>query len=245
MGGMLWRPEISADAYLSPLDLVRDLVTLQIEEIEGLIDQGVRWIQLDSLGYNQVFDEEFRAATGLGGVPPGAILDATVTSDAELVRAVKRKDPTVTVGMHICRGNNRSAWMASGSYEPVAERLFGEVGVDRIKSPRVIRSEIARRQHAAQQHLDASRLQPAHDFGQRLTRHLGVHGAQHVVGAQFEDHRIGAVRHRPIEPRKPAGAGVARHAGIGDFDRKAFGLERPFELDRECVLGRKLIAGRQ
>jgi 5-methyltetrahydropteroyltriglutamate--homocysteine methyltransferase len=121
MGGMLWRPEISAAAYPSPLDLVRDLVALQIGEIEGLIDQGVRWIQLDSLGYNQVFDEQFRAATGLGGVPPEAILDATVTADAELVRAAKRKDPGVTVGMHICRGNNRSAWMASGSYEPVAD----------------------------------------------------------------------------------------------------------------------------
>jgi 5-methyltetrahydropteroyltriglutamate--homocysteine methyltransferase len=34
--------------------------------------------------------------------------------------------------MHICRGNNRSAWLAEGSYEPVAERLFGEVGVDRF-----------------------------------------------------------------------------------------------------------------
>jgi 5-methyltetrahydropteroyltriglutamate--homocysteine methyltransferase len=34
--------------------------------------------------------------------------------------------------MHICRGNNRSAWMAQGSYEPIAERLFGEVGVDRF-----------------------------------------------------------------------------------------------------------------
>ena len=132
MGGMIWRPGISDTAYPSPADLVRDLVALQIEEIEGLIDQGVRWIQLDSLGYNQVFDEEFRAATGLGGVPPEAILDATVTADAELVRAVKRKDPTVTVGMHLCRGNNRSAWMASGSYQPVAERLFGEGGVDRF-----------------------------------------------------------------------------------------------------------------
>ncbi len=34
--------------------------------------------------------------------------------------------------MHICRGNNRSAWMAQGSYEAIAERLFGEVGVDRF-----------------------------------------------------------------------------------------------------------------
>jgi len=55
-----------------------------------------------------------------------------VAIDSELVRAAKRKDPGVTVGMHICRGNNRSAWMARGSYEPIAERLFGEVGVDRF-----------------------------------------------------------------------------------------------------------------
>jgi 5-methyltetrahydropteroyltriglutamate--homocysteine methyltransferase len=32
----------------------------------------------------------------------------------------------------MCRGNNRSAWMAKGGYEPVAERLFGEVDVDRF-----------------------------------------------------------------------------------------------------------------
>jgi 5-methyltetrahydropteroyltriglutamate--homocysteine methyltransferase len=132
MGGMLWQPGISDGVYPTPGDLVGDLVALQIAEIEGLIDQGVRWIQLDSLGYNQVFDEEFRAATGLAAVPPEQILDATVTADAEVVRAARRKDPGVTIGMHICRGNNRSAWMAQGGYEPVAERLFGEVGVDRF-----------------------------------------------------------------------------------------------------------------
>jgi 5-methyltetrahydropteroyltriglutamate--homocysteine methyltransferase len=65
-------------------------------------------------------------------VPPEAILNATITADAALVRAAKRRNPDVTIGMHICRGNNRSAWMAQGSYEPVAERLFGEVGVDRF-----------------------------------------------------------------------------------------------------------------
>jgi 5-methyltetrahydropteroyltriglutamate--homocysteine methyltransferase len=45
---------------------------------------------------------------------------------------VKAAHPEVTVGMHICRGNNRSAYMATGGYEPVAERLFGEVPVDRF-----------------------------------------------------------------------------------------------------------------
>jgi 5-methyltetrahydropteroyltriglutamate--homocysteine methyltransferase len=132
MGGMVWRPGISDAAYPGPADLVHDLVELQIEEIGELIEAGVRWIQLDSLGYNQVFDPDFRANTGLGGLPPEAILDALVTADAAIVAAARRKDPDVTVAMHICRGNNRSAWMSQGSYEPVAERLFGEVGVDRF-----------------------------------------------------------------------------------------------------------------
>jgi methionine synthase II (cobalamin-independent) len=132
MGGMLWEPGISEAAYPSPAELIHDLVALQIAEIGDLIEQGVRWVQLDSLAYNQVFDENFRAATGLAGVPPERILDAAVGADAEVVRAVRRKHADVTIGMHICRGNNRSAWMSRGSYEPVAERLFSEVAVDRF-----------------------------------------------------------------------------------------------------------------
>jgi len=38
----------------------------------------------------------------------------------------------VTVGMHMCRGNNRSAWHAEGSYEPVAEKAFSALQVDRF-----------------------------------------------------------------------------------------------------------------
>jgi 5-methyltetrahydropteroyltriglutamate--homocysteine methyltransferase len=34
--------------------------------------------------------------------------------------------------MHICPGNYRGSWLAQGSYEPVAERLFNEVPVDRF-----------------------------------------------------------------------------------------------------------------
>jgi 5-methyltetrahydropteroyltriglutamate--homocysteine methyltransferase len=131
MGGLMWDPQLSAAVYPTPGGLVRDLSALQIAEIEGLIDSGVTWIQLDSLGYDRVIDFDFLAAT-VPGVPPEVLLEATVAADAQIVRAAKQKNPDVTVGMHICRGNNRSAWMAKGSYEPVAERLFGEVGVDRF-----------------------------------------------------------------------------------------------------------------
>jgi 5-methyltetrahydropteroyltriglutamate--homocysteine methyltransferase len=132
MGGMAWRPDVSTAAYPSPAELVRDLVALQIEEIEELIEHGAGWVQLDSLSYNQVFDDQFRAATGNAAVDPRLILEGSVAADAAIVGAVKARHPEVTIGLHVCRGNNRSAYMAKGGYEPVAERLFGGVGVDRF-----------------------------------------------------------------------------------------------------------------
>jgi len=132
MGGMVWRPDVSAAAYPTPVELIQDLVALQIEEIGDLVARGTRRVQLDSLGYNQVFDDEFRAATGNAAVDPQLILAGSVAADTAVVSAVKAAHPEVIVGMHICRGNNRSAYMARGGYEPVAERLFGEVPVDRF-----------------------------------------------------------------------------------------------------------------
>jgi 5-methyltetrahydropteroyltriglutamate--homocysteine methyltransferase len=137
MGPLLWNPDLSAEVYPTPPEMVADLVALQVKEIQGLIDRGVTWVQLDSLGYNQVIDDDFRAQAlagrpGLVGLTPDMILDATIAVDKALVGTTKRNNPDVTVGMHFCRGNNRSAWMAKGGYEPIAERLFSEVGVDRF-----------------------------------------------------------------------------------------------------------------
>jgi 5-methyltetrahydropteroyltriglutamate--homocysteine methyltransferase len=131
MGGMTWRPDVSAGAYPDPADLVRDLVALQVDEISELAGLGTRWVQLDSLSYNQVFDDEFRSATQ-NTLDPEVILAASVAADTAIVNGVKAAHPDVTVGMHICRGNNRSAHMAKGGYDRAAEQLFGTVPVDRF-----------------------------------------------------------------------------------------------------------------
>ena len=34
--------------------------------------------------------------------------------------------------IHLCRGNNRSQWYAEGGYDPIAERLFNTLEVDRF-----------------------------------------------------------------------------------------------------------------
>jgi len=131
MGGMTWRPEVSEGAYPDPNELVDDLIALQIAEVSELASVGTHWVQLDSLSYNQVFDAEFRAATQ-NTLDPAVILAASVAADTKIASGIKAAHPDVTVGMHICRGNNRSAYMAKGGYEPVAERLFGTVPVDRF-----------------------------------------------------------------------------------------------------------------
>jgi 5-methyltetrahydropteroyltriglutamate--homocysteine methyltransferase len=132
-GTIMWQPGVSEKVYPTPQDMMADMVALQTKEIEGLIDQGVSWIQLDSLSYNQVIDPEFRQQIGVPPeVTPEALLDAAIAVDTQLVGAAKAKNPDVTIGMHFCRGNNRSAWMSQGGYEPIAERLFSEVGVDRF-----------------------------------------------------------------------------------------------------------------
>jgi 5-methyltetrahydropteroyltriglutamate--homocysteine methyltransferase len=36
----------------------------------------------------------------------------------------------MVITMHLCRGNFRSSWIAQGGYEPVAEILFDQIGVN-------------------------------------------------------------------------------------------------------------------
>src|SRR5262249_44728406 len=45
-------------------------------------------------------------------------------------QALDGKPADMVITTHICRGNFRSTWIASGGYEPVAERLLGAVNFD-------------------------------------------------------------------------------------------------------------------
>jgi 5-methyltetrahydropteroyltriglutamate--homocysteine methyltransferase len=50
---------------------------------------------------------------------------------ARLINAAIAERPAgMTIGVHLCRGNFKSAWAAEGGYEPVAEVLFNELAVD-------------------------------------------------------------------------------------------------------------------
>jgi 5-methyltetrahydropteroyltriglutamate--homocysteine methyltransferase len=64
------------------------------------------------------------------GADPDQELDDTIAADNAALQDTRR--PGVTVGLHMCRGNNRSAWIATGSYEAIAEKAFNALQVDRF-----------------------------------------------------------------------------------------------------------------
>ena len=72
-------------------------------------------------------DPDVRRQAAAEGGEPAALLDTYL---GLIERILADRPPGMTIGMHLCRGNFRSRWMASGGYEPVAEKLFNLAPVD-------------------------------------------------------------------------------------------------------------------
>ena len=108
-------------------DYWNDLVEVYRAEIAALRDAGCRYLQLDEVPLAMLCDPLIREQVkALGGDP-----QALVAKYIEVLqRILAGRPPGMTVGMHLCRGNFRSRWMASGGYEPVAERVFNDTPVD-------------------------------------------------------------------------------------------------------------------
>jgi 5-methyltetrahydropteroyltriglutamate--homocysteine methyltransferase len=129
--GQLYKPGISDAFYPTRADLVDDLIEMQRQEIAALIGEGMSYLQLDSLHYvERVADTTIRARMIAEGEDPDAYLDTLIAADNRVLAGVRRDG--LTVGLHMCRGNNRSAWHAEGGYEPIAEKAFSQLAVDRF-----------------------------------------------------------------------------------------------------------------
>jgi 5-methyltetrahydropteroyltriglutamate--homocysteine methyltransferase len=100
-------------------------------EVEALIADGCSYIQLDSLHYvERLTYDVIRERMIADGEDPERYLDDLIAIDNEVLDVAQAGG--VTVGMHMCRGNNRSAWHAEGSYEGIAEKAFQQLHVDRF-----------------------------------------------------------------------------------------------------------------
>ena len=121
------RAAIDAAVYPDLEEFWNDLGRVYADELEALGELGCTYLQLDdtSLAYlNDPAQREY--ITRLGGNGERQHLTYIRLVNA----ALAKKPPTMTVCTHMCRGNFRSSWVASGGYDYVAEALFGELKVD-------------------------------------------------------------------------------------------------------------------
>ena len=113
------RKAIDIEAYPDLDEFFEDLAQCYREEIDSLYEAGCRYIQMDDTNLAYLCDPKMRAGVRERGDDPNELPRAY----SELINSVVDGRPEdLTVAVHMCRGNFRSAW--------VAEVLFNEMNVD-------------------------------------------------------------------------------------------------------------------
>lgn len=121
------RAAIDETAYPDMDGFYADLAKVYNEEVMALAGRGLKYLQLDDTNFAYLCDDSIREATRAKGEDPDE-LPRTYCHLLNAALAGRPQDMAVTV--HMCRGNFKSAWVAQGGYEPVAEILFNELDVD-------------------------------------------------------------------------------------------------------------------
>jgi methionine synthase II (cobalamin-independent) len=104
-----------------------DLSAAYAEELQALYARGCRYLQLDDTSLAYLNDPAQRAQLAAQGA------DAEhqhLQNIRQMNAAIADRPADLAVTTHLCRGNFRSSWAAEGSYDFVAEALFGELAVN-------------------------------------------------------------------------------------------------------------------
>jgi 5-methyltetrahydropteroyltriglutamate--homocysteine methyltransferase len=124
-----WSPEASGAAYPTLDAFLEDVARILREEVEELVRLGATYVQLDAPQYPLLLEERTRRFYEERGWD----LDRWLSRGVELDNYVIRGHPAeITFGFHLCRGNQGSRWLTSGSYQAIARGIFADVAAHRL-----------------------------------------------------------------------------------------------------------------
>jgi 5-methyltetrahydropteroyltriglutamate--homocysteine methyltransferase len=118
---------IDPDVYPDIEEFWSDLAAVYAEEVRRVSELGCTYLQFDDTSLAYLNDPEQRAEIAERGEDAEHLHLRYIK---QINAALADKPEGMTVTTHMCRGNFRSSWAASGSYDFVAEALFGELAVD-------------------------------------------------------------------------------------------------------------------
>jgi 5-methyltetrahydropteroyltriglutamate--homocysteine methyltransferase len=117
-----WKKGISDAAYPTPYDLLGDITRILAEEAAQLAREGVPYVQVDSPTYTQFVDAEWDDWFAAHGLDKKRLLDEAIAADNAILDAAHTGG--AHTGVHLCRGNGMGAWLSSGGYDVIAEKVF-------------------------------------------------------------------------------------------------------------------------
>jgi 5-methyltetrahydropteroyltriglutamate--homocysteine methyltransferase len=120
-------PAVSSGAYATQDAYLADVVDILRAEIDELIRLGCTYVQLDAPQYAALLDPEIREGYRARGNDPDKLIDRCIEMDNAIIAG----HSGVTFGLHICRGNHRSHYLARGGYEPI-QRVFNRSQFNRF-----------------------------------------------------------------------------------------------------------------
>jgi 5-methyltetrahydropteroyltriglutamate--homocysteine methyltransferase len=120
------RAGISREAYPDMEEFWDDAAKAYRDAIAAFAKAGCTYLQLDDVSFAYLCDPKIRETAIKNGDDPDKLPEIYART---ISRALESRPANMTVTMHTCRGNFKSAFVASGGYEPVAEAMFAS-GVD-------------------------------------------------------------------------------------------------------------------
>jgi 5-methyltetrahydropteroyltriglutamate--homocysteine methyltransferase len=121
------RRAIDASTYPDMDGFFADLGETYNKAVAAFGAAGCRYLQLDEVNIAYLCDPEQIAGLKARGEHVENLLQVYA---AMLNRTIEGRPDGMAISMHLCRGNFRSTWVASGGYEPVAEVLFNQINAD-------------------------------------------------------------------------------------------------------------------
>ncbi len=116
------RAGISREAYPDMDEFWADAAAAYRDAIAAFAAAGCTYLQLDDVAFAYLCDPKIRETCRRNGDDP----DRLPRTYADTInRALEGRPAGMAITMHTCRGNFKSAWVAEGGYESVAEAMFG------------------------------------------------------------------------------------------------------------------------